>query len=535
MNRRDFIGTTGAGLAAGVLGGAPLSAQQPSASPAPSHGLARRPNIILLLPDEVRADSLACYGNPVTKTPNLDRLAAEGARFANCHVQYPVCGASRCSLLTGWPTSVRGHRSLYYFLRPYEPNLFRTLRQAGYDVFWYGKNDALAAETFADSVTEWDTPTATRGASNQGPAARSLTPGAYSFLMTAGGDRRDSADYHCIEAAIKILERKESDRPFCLFLPLGGGAHPPYTAPADFYNMYAPSRIPPLVAPGGKLKPSFHAGMRQDYNLGGLSDAVFRQIRAVYYGKVSYVDWMTGELMSALERTGHDKDTALFFLSDHGDYTGDYGLVEKWPSGLEDCLTHVPLIARVPGGTPGAVDNNMVELYDVMATALELAGTEAHHTHFARSLAPQLSGGAGDPDRAAFAEGGYNVYEPQCIEPLGAGGGIYAAKIRLQNERPVTVSRSAMVRTRTHKLIVRPQDQSELYAYASDPREEQNLFGDRAAAAVQAELQTKLLDHFVNTTGIAPWDKDSRACPPFYPTRTDIPPAGWQRSVLGAG
>lgn len=534
MNRREFIGTSMGTARAGVAAGMfeRTAAAQQAALPE-THTLARRPNIILLVPDEVRADSLACYGNPVTKTPNLDRLAAQGTRFAHCHVQYPVCGASRCSLLTGWPTSVRGHRSLYYFLRPHEPNLFRYLRQAGYDVFWYGKNDALAAETFAASVTEWATPAAPREPGNAAP--RTLTPGAYSFLMSAGGDRRATADYACIAAAIKILERKEAERPFCLFLPLGGGAHPPYTAPADFYNMYSAAQLPPLAPPGGRNKPAFHRGIRQDYNLTGLSDAVMRQIRAVYYAKVSYVDWMTGELMAALERTGRDRDTALFFLSDHGDYAGDYGLVEKWPSGLEDCLTHVPLIAVVPGGRPGVEAADMVELYDVMATALELASTEAAHTHFARSLMPQIAGGAGDAARAAFAEGGYNVYEPQCYEPLGAGGGIYAAKIRLQNEQPVTVSRSAMIRTRTHKLIVRPQDQSELYAYASDAREQHNLYGDASVAAVQAQLQAQLLEHFINTTGIAPRDKDSRACPPFYPTRTDIPAAGWQRSVLGAG
>ena len=74
---------------------------------------ASRPNIILFVPDEMRADALACYGNPVTRTPHFDTLAQTGTRFASCHVQFPVCGASRCSLMTGWPTSVRGHRSLY--------------------------------------------------------------------------------------------------------------------------------------------------------------------------------------------------------------------------------------------------------------------------------------------------------------------------------------------------------------------------------------------------------------------------------------
>ncbi|HWB52798.1 MAG TPA: sulfatase/phosphatase domain-containing protein, partial [Tepidisphaeraceae bacterium] len=138
-------------------------------------------------------------------------------------------------------------------------------------------------------------------------------------------------------------------------------------------------------------------------------------------------------------------------------------------------------------------------------------------------------------DRAAFAEGGYNVYEPQCFEPAGAGGGDYSGKIRLQNEQPDTITRCAMVRTRDHKLILRPQGQSELYSYKEDPQERNNLFGDSGSATVQSDLQRKLLDHYLQTTGIAPMDKDPRDVPPFYPTNPGLTPPGWQRSILDKG
>src|SRR5579885_2540854 len=151
INRRDLLVLAGAG----AMGASLPQMSADAAAAAPSTTAGERPNIILYVPDEMRADALACYGNPVTKTPNFDRLAAEGTRFENCHVQFPVCGASRCSFLTGWPASVRGHRSLYYFLRPDEPNLFRYLKNAGYDVIWLGKNDAFAADTFHSSVTFW--------------------------------------------------------------------------------------------------------------------------------------------------------------------------------------------------------------------------------------------------------------------------------------------------------------------------------------------------------------------------------------------
>jgi arylsulfatase A-like enzyme len=540
VTRRGFLRASGAALAAGVLPGTaasegtgPTSRAAPSGegAPAPSE----RPNLILFMPDELRADSLACYGNPITRTPNFDRLASDGARFENCHVQFPVCGASRCSMLTGWPASVRGHRSLYYFLRPEEPNLFRYLKQGGYDVYWFGKNDALAAQSFYDSVTEWSdrgtpVPVPAGSAPTWSFTPTGVTPGSYSFLYPALGDRRATADYALVRAAIAVLERKERDRPFCLFIA-GAEPHPPYMAPADFHDMYAPASLPPLVPPGLRDKPDFHAGIRETYGLTKLSADTFRKIRAVYYGQVSYTDWLLGEMLEALERTNHARDTAVFCTSDHGDYAGDFGLVEKWPSGLEDALTHVPLIARVPGGARGVVASDTVELYDVMQTCLDLAGIPARHTHFARSLMPQLTGGRGDPNRAAFAEGGYNVYEPQCFEPMGAGGGPYTGKIRLQNERPETVSRSAMVRTREGKLVARPNGQNELYRYAADPRETENLYGQRAAAALQDDLQRRLLHWYIDTTGVAPMDKDQRDPPPFYPNRA-APPAGWQRTLL---
>ncbi len=554
INRRNFLGFSSAAMLAGVLPGSAEGLPQVNeAASAPALGeLAKRPNIILFMPDELRADSLACYGNPLTKTPNFDRLAMNGTRFANCHVQFPVCGASRCSLLTGWPASVRGHRSLQYFLRPEEPNLFRYLKRSGYDVFWYGKNDALAAQTFYDSVTAWSE-VGKGGAHFSGYAAGSrygLTPGSLSFLQPPMGDRRMMYDYALVQSAIDILDRKETDKPFCIFLPIIQ-PHPPYTAPVDFYNMYNPKDVPRLARQDLPKKPSHVAGMRKYYGLDKLPEETFRKIRAVYYGKVSYTDWLLGELMEAVERTKHEKDTAVFVLSDHGDYAGDYGLVEKWTSGLEDCLTHVPLIAKIPGGAKGVNSEEMVELFDVMQTCLDLGGIQAEHTHFSRSLCPQAQGAAGDKHRAAFGEGGYNVYEPQCFEAQGAppvgskpwteaflspeisAGGSYAGKTKLQTERPQTISRSAMVRTRDHKLIVRPQGQCELYDQENDPLQEDNLFGESRVALLQDQLERRLLYWYVNTTGIAPLDKDQRDLPPFDATRA-FPNDHWQQIIDGS-
>lgn len=506
--RRTLLEMAGAAGLASALPGAVGAQPRPGAS-------GSRPNLILFFTDEMRADALGCYGNPVVKTPTIDALARQGARFENCHVQFPVCGASRCSLLTGWPASQRGHRSLYYFLRPDEPNMFRYLKDGGYDVFWFGKNDALAQQTFYDSLTDWyDPPGGEGGAFRGGPPPT----GPVTMQFPSVADRRSLPDYAVLQRAIKVLERRQADRPFCIFLALVQ-PHPPYSAPADFANLYKAADLPPLAPPGLPKKPSYHKAIREAYGLTQVSDAQFRQIRATYYAQVSYSDWLLGELMEAMQRTGRDRDTALIFASDHGDYAGDYGLVEKWPGALESCLTHVPLIAKVPGGAPGVTAPDMVELYDIMATFLELGAIKAKHTHFACSLLPQIHGGRGDPNRAAFTEAGYNVYEPQSFEPPGEGGPLYRKKHDVQNDQPETVSRCASIRTRQYSYISRPGGQSELYDRSKDPLETANLIDDRAHQAVRDDLKQRLLNWYIDTTGVPPMDKDPRDVPPHPPSR----------------
>ncbi|MBJ68087.1 MAG: sulfatase [Gemmatimonadetes bacterium] len=472
-------------------------------------------NIIYVNPDEMRADVLGCYGHPLVQTPNFDRLAAEGTRFDQCHVQHTVCTPSRCAFMTGWYPHVSGHRTLWNPLQPHEPNTMRYLKQAGYDVHWFGKNDCLAPGAFASSVTNvygTDRP------AGQSPFLFERgQPGYYSFLRgPMNGPSRDELLYE--RATDVIRNRRVDDPPFFMFLATSF-PHPTYHAPQPWHDMYNPDDLPPLRPVRGEGAPDFHALIRRYRDIEHTDEAVLRKVMAVYLGMTSYVDYLLGGLMDALEETGLADDTAIVAFSDHGDWAGDYGLVEKWPSGLDDTLTHVPLIVRVPGMEKGHVVAPPMELFDIVPTTLELVGIEAQHTHFARSQVDALRGGNADPHRAVFAEGGYDGHEPHCFEGKPSDGvagdpnGIYYPKGLQQQEYPESVCRAHMVRTANHKLVRRSSGRHELYDLSSDPHELDNAYGRAEYDGVQHTLEYRLLNWQLCTSDVTPHEADPRGFP----------------------
>ncbi|HET6426957.1 MAG TPA: sulfatase-like hydrolase/transferase [Phycisphaerae bacterium] len=475
-------------------------------------------NFVIFMPDEMRAECAGSYGHPVVRTPNLDRLAAEGTRFDAAYIQHPVCSPSRCSMFTGWYPHVAGHRTLWHLLRPHEPNLFKYLKQAGYDVRWYGKNDLLATASFPDSVTEALPPEGYRNVGDR-ITGDPDDPHYDSFLAQPFPKGPwDTADACCVRRGIDFL-RGRHDRPFMLYLPLTL-PHPWYSAPEPWHSMYKPEDVPAPRPPELAGKPMFHELIRTTRNLGRLDEREFRRIAAVYLGTITYVDHLFGELLKTLDETGLAEDTCVIHCSDHGDWAGEFGLVEKWPSALDDTIARVPFVIRAPDGEAGHVVDTPVELFDIMATVLELAAVECRHTHFARSLVPQINGTPGDAGRAAYAEGGYDGHEPHCFEGRDAGDhagrtadNIYYQKGHLQQTDPAGVCRTVMVRTDTHKLIYRTADLCELYDMRIDPRELNNLHGRREAARVQRELEQRLLHFLASTSDVTPFDEDPRGLP----------------------
>jgi arylsulfatase A-like enzyme len=460
-----------------------------------------RPNLLLFMPDELRADSLGAFGNPVAGTPHLDALAARGTRWTEAYSQHSVCSQSRVSLFTGWYPHVAGHRTLDNLLKPWEPNLLRTLREAGYYVAWAG----IRGDTFAPGVTKASTdlhgfavaPTMFYGSSPY-PREHPLSRAFYHGRRDTDGAVVD-LDEACVQTAEKWLGAGLPE-PWALVCALIF-PHPPFEVEEPWFSLHDRRDMPaPLGLPEAGA-PRYMSEIRARYGLDRLDAAAWAEIRATYYGMVSRVDDHLGRVLRAVERAGAAERTVTAFCTDHGDYLGDYGLVEKWPSGLHSCLLRNPLVLAGPGVQEGEERGDLVELIDLFATLVELAGTEPRHTHFGRSLL------TGAPRDAAFSEGGFSVAEEPLLERADYP---YDLKAGLQHEAPETVGRAVALRTGRWTYVYRLYEGDELYDRATDPGELRNLSGSPEVAPIERELRDRILRWTVETADAVPWDPDPR-------------------------
>ncbi|MDQ3657107.1 MAG: sulfatase-like hydrolase/transferase, partial [Chloroflexota bacterium] len=240
------------------------------------------------------------------------------------------------------------------------------------------------------------------------------------------------------------------------------------------------------------------------------------ELRATYLGMCARVDFQFGLLLDALREAGIYDDTAIFMFSDHGDFTGDYGLVEKTQNTFEDCLTRVPLVVKPPAGTPvtSRVTDALVELIDVPATVEAITGISPAHTHFGRSLLPLLAGETDVGREAVFCEGGRLAGEDQAKELDSPGShdpaNIYWPRVGVQATDDVAHTKAIMCRTADHKYVRRLYETDELYDLRRDPSELENRIGAPEYAEVLAAMRERLLTHLLETTDVVPMQTDRR-------------------------
>lgn len=489
--------------------------------------MSRRPHIIIFNPDEMRADALSHLGNPAAITPNFDTFAkGDAVSFRNAYCQNPVCVPSRCSFFTGLYPHVRGHRTMTHLLRPGEVSLLGELKDAGYTVWMNDRNDLCAAqypgwmESQANEVFYGGNCKAAPGPIDPKRGA----PGSKFYYAHYEGQlgldengKNYTGDDEAVDAAIERIGRwQEGDAPLCMFLGLNF-PHPTYQVEEPYYSAIDRSKLPPRIDPKdctGKNK--MEQLIRGYQNLDALTDEDWDDIRAIYLGMTMKIDVLFGRLVQALKDAGIYDDCAIFVMSDHGDFTGDYGIVEKSQNCFEDCLSRVPFLIKPPKGdtVDAGISESLAELVDLYATVMDYAGVTPSHTHFGKSLRPVLRDRSASVREYAFCEGGRNPDETHCDEYHTAAGtakenDAYWPKKKAQSDHEAH-AKATMIRDGRYKYISRTLGQDELYDLAEDPREMHNRIDDPALASEQLRLQKALMKWLQVTADIVPYDYDQR-------------------------
>lgn len=397
MTRRSFLA---AGTAAAV------SAQS-----------ARPKNVLFLAADDMN-NALGCYGHKVVRSPNIDRLAARGVRFDRAYCQFPLCGPSRASLLTGMrpdTTKVLGNNIDF---RDHLPNTV-TLPQLFKNGGWYsareGKMFHMNVPTEVTLPRFQDAPSWHHSVSPGGPEAK--TPGelhrlsppgtqlGMQWLSAATGEGQ--SDSNAAERAIALLE-KHRNEPF--FLATGFlRPHLPFVAPAKFFDLYPLDSIPLPNNPPGDLDdiPAAAKGVRPFlWNHMGMNERQIREARRGYYASTSFMDEQVGRMLDALERLKLAENTIVVFWGDHGWNLGEHTRWQKM-SLMEDS-SRVPLIVYAPGSKGnGKACQSLVEFVDVYPTLAALCGLKPPADLEGQSMTALLDNPSRPFKKAAFTQIAY--------------------------------------------------------------------------------------------------------------------------------
>jgi len=385
---------------------------------------ADRPNVLFLICDDLNCD-LGCYGHPLVKSPNIDRLAERGVRFERAYCQYPLCGPSRASFMTGlYADQTLIHRNAIY-VRQRLPNvqtMAQMFRNHGYFATRIGKiyhyNVPLHIGTGGhDDPYSWDYTINPRGRDRDDEdLIFSLRPGSFggtlSWLAADGVDEEQTDGIGATQAVRLLKQYAQEDRRFFLAVGLYR-PHTPYVAPKKYFAMYPRQKIVVPEVPERYLDslpgPARQSITRKKEQL-NLPEDLARQAIQAYHASTTFADAQVGRVLDALEATGLADDTIVLFTSDHGYHMGEHGHWQK--TTLFENATRVPLVIAGPGvsamGRSTTMPTEMVDFYPTLA---ELCGLAAPKHLSGVSLVPVLKDPAATPRRSALTQyaSGYSV------------------------------------------------------------------------------------------------------------------------------
>jgi choline-sulfatase len=435
-----------------------------------------RPNLLILMADQLTARALRTYGGSVARTPHIDALAEGGVVFDSFYCNSPLCAPSRFSFMAGQlPSKIGAYDNAAEFPAQV-PTFAHYLREAGYQTALSGKMHFCGPDQlhgFEERLTTdiypadfgW-TPDWTRFDER---------PGWYHTMdsVTQSGactrtNQIDFDDEVVAAARQKLIDiaRGKDRRPFCLVVSMTH-PHDPYVIPDAYWSRYRDDEIDmPRVGDLSGNEDPHSTRLRHVIGLGLArpTESHVRSARRAYYGAMSYVDDQIGSLVTTLQQAALHSNTVVVVLADHGDMLGERGLWYKM--NFFEAACRIPLIVHAPGRFAPRRVSGSASLLDLLPTFAELAHNGAPPAYAApiggRSLLPALESGAGHDEAIGeyLAEG--------AIAPI------------------------VMIRRSRYKFVHSPVDPDQLYDLSCDPDERVNLAANAAHAALVAEFRAEV-------------------------------------------
>jgi arylsulfatase A-like enzyme len=448
----------------------------------------RKPNLILFLPDQQRADTIACYGGKKVHAPNLNKLAAESVVFERAYVTHPVCTPSRSSLMTGtWPHingCTRNSVSLDRRFRSFAELIDDKDYRPAYMGKWHLGEDGPARRGFQQWISAEEPGDYTNFLFSAG-----LTPddkyGAFSELAISNLPVELSRPRFLEKHACQFIEKHFRD-PFILVVAFVE-PHSPYNGPLnDEHPLSEIDLDPTATLPDSDNIPLRYRLMREWQQARairdrqrlphqfffGVSPDEYRSIKQRYLGLVTLVDQSIGAILGCLERFGLSDNTIVVHTSDHGDSLGAHHLFAK--EVMFEEAARVPFLVHLPGQKRCKLVPQPVSHIDFIPTLLDLLGQPKHPQCAGKSLLPLIHDEEMPPE-SIFIEWAPNRTKVKNGTSLAP---------RRMIKRAIDESTRTVVSSDGWKLCLRDKDLNELYNLSDDPLETRNLYADREYASV---------------------------------------------------
>lgn len=496
-----------------------------------------KPNLIIIMTDQQRADLRQSCGCPLNTMPFLDEWAKGGVDFERAYTPNPTCMPARVSMFTGRYSQTHHVRTNHNREDAfYTEDLLDVLKKNGYQTALCGKNHShhdyeefdYYKKTEHLGLSEKNMSKEEQAFSdflNQTNFVDSRTP--------APGGVKVQHPYRNVSDALEFMDGVGDKAPFFAWISMAE-PHNPYQVPKPYFDMFPPEKLPVCIS--GKEAEDAHKGERflrlnkvWEQVYGPEAKEHMDRSRSNYYGMLRLIDDQLRRLMEGLQERNLEDNTIVIYLSDHGDFVGEYGLMRKGTD-LSELLTHIPMIFKGPGiAAAGKETQAFANIVDILPTICDIIGEEIPVGVQGKSLLPVLR-----------QEKGYEAEFNRAYSESGYGGLYWEDKDQLDyRTEGATVDMTGFdclntwtqcgqirgLRMNHYRIQVDMMGEGFLYDLSKDPMELHNLWEDKEYSSVKAAMMQELLSAMMQNTDVLPV--------PHYRYRMKIHPKGyWHQDYI---